>query len=264
MAPIQQQMSVPIWNSEGQKLAVNPFALEKGEVPQNEHDAIDHGVTQNPMERRFNPYDFNGGTVLAIAGADFSVIAGDTRMSTGYQILSRNVPKLFELSSTCVMASSGCRTDVEALVQNLDLKHQMYVHDNGGKEMTCPSFAQMLSVTLYGRRFFPYYAFNLLAGIDKNGKGVVYNYDAIGSMESVGYSACGSGQAYTIPLLDNVVGFRTRQDPTYVMTKEETIECVKQVFITAGERDIYTGDAVDIKIITKEGIETVTFQLKKD
>lgn len=25
--------------------------------------SIDHGVTQNPYERRFSPYDFNGGSV---------------------------------------------------------------------------------------------------------------------------------------------------------------------------------------------------------
>ena len=48
-------------------------------------------------QRAFNPYTENGGTILAIAGADFSVIAGDTRQSEGYSIQTRYAPKVFRL-----------------------------------------------------------------------------------------------------------------------------------------------------------------------
>jgi len=47
--------------------------------------------------RSFNPYTENGGTILAIAGQDFSVIAGDTRQSEGYSIQTRYAPKVFRL-----------------------------------------------------------------------------------------------------------------------------------------------------------------------
>lgn len=50
------------------------------------------------QERRFNPYTENGGTILAIAGLDFTVIAGDTRQSEGYNIQTRYAPKVFRLS----------------------------------------------------------------------------------------------------------------------------------------------------------------------
>ena len=55
------------------------------------------GVTEQPVEHRFDPYASNGGTILAIAGADFSVIAGDTRQSEGYSIQTRYAPKVFRL-----------------------------------------------------------------------------------------------------------------------------------------------------------------------
>lgn len=62
-------------------------------------------LSQNqPQQQAFNPYTENGGTILAIAGADFSVIAGDTRQSEGYNIQTRYAPKVFRL---CVCPSQS-------------------------------------------------------------------------------------------------------------------------------------------------------------
>ena len=46
-------------------------------------------------------------TALAVAGTDFSVVAGDTRMSTGYSIMSRKVSKLFKLCVRAKPATGG-------------------------------------------------------------------------------------------------------------------------------------------------------------
>ena len=58
---------------------------------------------------------------------------------------------------------------------------------NNHKEPSCSSVANLLSRTLYGKRFFPYYTFNLLAGFDAEGNGTVYGYDAIGSFDCTNY-----------------------------------------------------------------------------
>jgi len=133
----------------------------------------------------------------------------------------------------------------------------------------------MLSNTLYYRRFFPYYAFNLLAGLDEEGKGCVFSYDAIGSYERSFYSAQGSGQALTMPVLDNQIGLKNQTNKTAPaqvpglppirddLSLEDALSYVKDAFVTAGERDIYTGDQVDLCILTADGYRNERFALKK-
>jgi len=150
----------------------------------------------------WSPYDNNGGTVLAVAGEDYVVCAADTRMSTGYSIMTRDYKKIEKMSDRCVMASAGFMADAATLKKTLKARCVTYEFQND-KPMGCVSFAQMLSNTLYYRRFFPYYTFNIVAGLDAEGKGAVFTYDAVGSYERTNYSCQGSGQSLIMPVLDN-------------------------------------------------------------
>merc|ERR1719398_670991 len=77
----------------------------------------------------------------------------------------------------------------------------MYEHKHR-RQPSVVAIAQMLSTVLYYKRFFPYYTFNVLVGLDDEGKGAVYHYDAIGSFERVPYTTSGSGSSLVMSVLD--------------------------------------------------------------
>jgi 20S proteasome subunit beta 6 len=124
------------------------------------------------------------------------------------------------------------------------------------------------------------------------GRGAVYGYDAVGSFKRDEYGCMGSGQNFIMPILDNLVslhvtllwggvrltvcscnllranipqiGHKNRLDEKKPLSAEEVVAIVKDIFITATERDIYTGDSVEIKVLKRGSVTTEVFPLKTD
>lgn len=72
-------------------------------------------------------------------------------------------------SGKVVIASAGMQADMKTLQKMLVTRHVMYQH-NHNRPMSVSAAAQLLSNTLYYKRFFPYYTFNLCAGLDEQGE----------------------------------------------------------------------------------------------
>lgn len=129
------------------------------------------------------------------------------------------------------------------------------------------------------------------------GKGAVYSFDPVGSYQRDTYKAGGSASAMLQPLLDNQVynmhvyinsmrypdqlvgqavsdsvcvffsqiGFKNMEGVEHVpLTQDKAVQLVKDVFISAAERDVYTGDALRLCVVTKDGIKEETIPLRKD
>lgn len=203
-------------------------------------------------------------SIVAIAGDNFAVIGADTRLSAGYNIFTREHEKLFQLTSKAVLASCGNWCDADTLTSFIKTKVKQYEDAHENREISLNALAQLLSTMMYNRRFFPYYVSNILAGINE-GKGFVYSYDPIGHCEKHTYRAGGSSAALLQPILDNQVGLKNMaQKPDKPLTIERAVDLVTDAFVSAAERDIYTGDGVMISIVTENGTETRKIPLRKD
>ncbi|KAL2888728.1 20S proteasome subunit beta 6 [Ceratocystis lukuohia] len=234
-------------------------------------------------EHGFYPYTDNGGTTLAIAGADFAIVAGDTRHTAGYNINSRTHPKVFRIGgttasqedATIILSVVGFAADGEALRDRMDIICKMYRYRHG-KPMSVNACAKRLSTVLYQKRFFPYYTHAILAGLDEEGKGAVYSYDPVGSYEREQCRAGGAAGSLIMPFLDNQVNFKNQYVPgsgeglslkereRRPLPRDAVERLVKDAFDGAVERHIEVGDALQMLIITKNGIEETVLPLKKD
>ena len=92
--------------------------------------------------------------------------------------------------------------------------------------MPLRAIARLIQTMLYAQRFFPYYVYNILGGIEEDGEqifrhfrsetlinirfcptgsGAVYSFDPVGSYEREACRAAGAAQSLVQPFLDNQV-----------------------------------------------------------
>ncbi|EME80205.1 uncharacterized protein MYCFIDRAFT_49844 [Pseudocercospora fijiensis CIRAD86] len=236
-----------------------------------------------PRQHGFYPYTDNGGSTLGISGEDFTILAGDTRSTSGYNINTRYAPKLFKIGgegpdhvgAKIVLSVVGFAADGNALKERLDTIVKMYKYQHG-KDISIGACAQRLSHILYGKRFFPYYVTAILGGIDEEGKGALYSYDPVGSYEREQCRSAGAASSLITPFLDNQVNLKNQHDPQAPQGLNKTAlvprplsrahveDLVKDAFTSAVERHIEVGDGLQMMIITRDGIQETYSPLKKD
>ncbi|BGP43646.1 Proteasome subunit beta type-6 [Rhodotorula kratochvilovae] len=232
-----------------------------------------------PTQHQFNPYADNGGSILAISSSKFAVIAGDTRQSSGYSIETRTARRVFQLTPDAAIAVQGFMGDAMAFVKRLKQRLEWYGHTHN-EVPSLKSIARLVQTMLYGKRFFPYYSYVILAGIDRDGTGAVYSFDPVGSYERESCRAYGSAQSLVQPFLDNMVYKKNQtpdpslpppvpgERPEFELT--EVQQLLTDAFTGAAERHIEVGDGLDMLVIEKgeEGkganVRWVNLPLKRD
>lgn len=207
-------------------------------------------------------YENNGGTVIAIAGDSFAILAADTRLSKDYSILTRNSSRIWELTPRAWIGVGGCMADVLALIKILQTEIKQYEWEQG-RTPSISVISQLLSTVLYQRRSQPFYSFCILAGVDESAHGAVFTYDAVGSFEKVRVACVGGAQAIVLPILDQMMQ-SPEESGEFFFQKwpsatgrhrwidaplSHAIDSVKIAAAAADGRDIRVGDSMEIVII---------------
>ena len=89
------------------------------------------------------------------------------------------------------------------------------------------------------------------------------------SYERTNYSCQGTGRALIESVLDNQLKLPSpllvpKQQSAYGGSEGDAVDLVKDAFASAAERDIYTGDQVEIVVINKDGTRRELMELKRD
>jgi len=224
-----------------------------------------YGVSNFALKKcsDFQFYQNNGGTILAIGSKNFSIIASDTRFLLGMAIPHRKTSRIVKISSNIVLATSGMFVDLFYL-QNLIQKGIKSFKKENSTICLISSCAFYLSYILYCRRFFPFYTFNILSGLEMNREGCVFSYDAIGSFEKNYISCVGNAQTQIQPILDGIFQKKSLEEYIDTISIYKIRNLVKHIFLKISNRNINVGDGLQLFIVTKKGIFLENNLLKYD
>ncbi|MCY0867950.1 MAG: proteasome subunit beta [Desulfurococcus sp.] len=183
------------------------------------------------------------GTVVGLKTSEGVVLASEKRLTYDGFILSRNARKIHMVTSRVGVGFAGLMGDVNFLVRLLKLEAKNYELQHG-REIKARSLAKLLSVILYSYKLIPMLTEVVVGGYD-NDTPSIYILDPVGSLIEEKYAALGSGAQLALGYIEP----RYKPDLTLSEAEELAVNAIKAVI----ERDVLSGDGVDIAIISREG-----------
>lgn len=191
------------------------------------------------------------GTAVGIKTRSGVVLATDKRVTYEGFVLSRQARKIHMVTKHCGVAFAGLMGDVGYLTKLLDYEAKMYELEFG-REIKARSLAKVLSVILYSYKLIPMLTEVVVGGYDE--KPLLYILDPVGSLIEEKYAAVGSGHQLALGYIEP----RYREDMSLEEAEKMAIDAIKTVI----ERDVLSGDGVDVLVITSEGYTSKEYLFK--
>ncbi len=193
-----------------------------------------------------------GTTTIGIVCKDGIILAADKRATAGYLVMHKREQKIHEITDKMALTTAGTVSDIQLMVKlvKAEIKLKSIRVD---REPNVKETANLLAGLVYQniRKFstIPGVSHFLFAGIDNSGF-TLYDIFPDGSLsEHKDYTCSGSGSYYAFGVLETL--------HKEGMTIEEGIKLALKSINAALQRDIASGNGVDILTITASGVKRV-------
>jgi len=118
-----------------------------------------------------------------MVGKDCVAIACDLRLGLQALTVSNNFPKIFPFGPSVYLGLTGLATDVQTVSDTFRYKVNMY-RLREERNISPQTLANLVSSSLYERRFGPWFVSPVLAGINHTtGKPFICGFDSIGCID---------------------------------------------------------------------------------
>ncbi|KAI3641205.1 hypothetical protein MIR68_000759 [Amoeboaphelidium protococcarum] len=208
---------------------------------------------------------YNGGSVVAMVGKTHVAIASDKRFGVQAMTLSTENPKVYSMHERLFIALSGLSTDVMTLSQMLKMRCQLYSLAEEGRKIAPVAFSHLVSSTLYEKRFSPYYAEPVIAGLQPVIDEKSSNDKSSSKQQKTKLKPfiCSTDLIGCINFAKDFVVAGTSSHQLYGtcealwepdMSKDELSECISQALLSAMDRDAVSGWGAVVYLIGEEGV----------
>ena len=205
------------------------------------------------MEKNAVKVKETGTTTVGIVCKDAVILGAEKKSTLGYLVASKESEKILPLDIHIAMTIAGASGDAQVLARYLRAEFKLFEIEHRRK-ITVRGAAVLLSNILQSSKYFPYYVQLIIGGVDDSGPHI-FDLDAIGGIEEdKKFISTGSGSPIALGVLED----QYKEEMSVEEAKELAIRAIK----AAIERDIGSGGkAIDIAIITKDGIKFETHSL---
>ncbi|MEM2110020.1 MAG: archaeal proteasome endopeptidase complex subunit beta [Candidatus Odinarchaeota archaeon] len=193
-----------------------------------------------------------GATTLGMVCSNGVVLASEKKLSLGSLIISKTVKKVFKITENIGAACAGLSSDFQTLVRTIQAYANLYSLE-AKKPISTRAAAKLMSTILFSRKWLPLITETIVAGVDSAGP-QLYTLDLVGSLIEDDFAAVGTGAKVAIGVLES----KYKRNITLEEGKDLALLAVK----TASERDIASGEGVDILTIGESGSSILYVPLK--